>query len=216
MSRPPTDVGGRLGWVAAAPDVYRLVPQRLRTVVTERCLRPRAGPWLKPPLADVTFTLDRRIVGADTEGSGVRVRLDDGSARSVDHIVLGTGFRIDAGSYPFLSERLVSKLDLVAGYPRLGPGLESRRSTSQQLDQAHAFLAPLLGSAIAPTLFGIALLCCGLNSTVTATFSGQIVMEGFIDIRLPGWARRLVTRSIAIVPAAIVATGTARPARRSC
>jgi manganese transport protein len=73
-----------------------------------------------------------------------------------------------------------------------------------ELDQAHAFLAPLLGSAFAPTLFGIALLCCGLNSTVTATLSGQIVMEGFIDIRLPGWARRLVTRSIAIVPAAIV------------
>jgi len=62
----------------------------------------------------------------------------------------------------------------------------------------------MLGSAIAPTLFGIALLCCGLNSTVTATLSGQIVMEGFLDIRLPGWARRLITRSIAIVPAAIV------------
>lgn len=73
-----------------------------------------------------------------------------------------------------------------------------------ELDEAHAFLAPLLGSAIAPTLFGIALLCCGLNSTVTATLAGQIVMEGFLDIRLPGWARRLLTRSIAIVPAAIV------------
>jgi manganese transport protein len=73
-----------------------------------------------------------------------------------------------------------------------------------ELDQAHSFLAPLLGSSIAPTLFGIALLCCGLNSTVTATLAGQIVMEGFIDIRLPGWARRLITRSIAIVPAAIV------------
>jgi manganese transport protein len=73
-----------------------------------------------------------------------------------------------------------------------------------ELNQAYSFLAPLLGSAIAPTLFGIALLCCGLNSTVTATLSGQIVMEGFIDIRLPGWARRLITRSIAIVPAAIV------------
>ena len=73
-----------------------------------------------------------------------------------------------------------------------------------ELDQAHAFLAPLLGSAIAPTLFGIALLCCGLNSTLTATLSGQIVMEGFIDIRLPAWARRLLTRAIAIVPAAIV------------
>jgi manganese transport protein len=73
-----------------------------------------------------------------------------------------------------------------------------------ELDQAHAFLAPLLGSAIAPTLFGIALLCCGMNSTVTATLSGQIVMEGFIDIRLPAWARRLTTRAIAIIPAAIV------------
>jgi manganese transport protein len=84
-----------------------------------------------------------------------------------------------------------------------------------ELDQAHAFLAPLLGSAIAPTLFAIALLCCGLNSTVTATLSGQIVMEGFLDIRLPGWARRLITRAIAIVPAAIVTIwygeqGTAR------
>jgi manganese transport protein len=73
-----------------------------------------------------------------------------------------------------------------------------------ELDQAHAFLAPLLGSAIAPTLFGIALLCCGMNSTVTATLAGQIVMEGFLDLRLPPWARRLITRSIAIVPAAIV------------
>src|SRR6266511_819695 len=73
-----------------------------------------------------------------------------------------------------------------------------------ELDQAYSFLAPLLGSAIAPTLFGIALLCCGLNSTVTATLSGQIVMEGFLDIRLPAWARRLLTRAIAIVPAAAV------------
>jgi manganese transport protein len=73
-----------------------------------------------------------------------------------------------------------------------------------ELDQAYSFLAPLLGSAFAPTLFGIALLCCGMNSTVTATLSGQIVMEGFLDVRLPPWARRLLTRAIAIVPAAIV------------
>jgi manganese transport protein len=71
-----------------------------------------------------------------------------------------------------------------------------------ELGAVHALIAPLLGSAWAPTLFGIALLCCGLNSTVTATLAGQIVMEGFIDIRLPPWARRLVTRGIAIVPAA--------------
>jgi manganese transport protein len=71
-----------------------------------------------------------------------------------------------------------------------------------ELGEVHKLIAPLLGSAMAPTLFAIALLCCGMNSTVTATLAGQIVMEGFIDIRLPPWARRLTTRAIAIVPAA--------------
>ena len=73
-----------------------------------------------------------------------------------------------------------------------------------ELDRAHAFLAPLLGSALAPTLFGIALLCCGLNSTLTATLSGQIVMEGFLRLKIAPWLRRLVTRVIAILPAALV------------
>src|SRR5882724_898823 len=73
-----------------------------------------------------------------------------------------------------------------------------------ELGEVHKLIAPLLGSGMAPTLFAIALLCCGMNSTVTATLAGQIVMEGFIDIRLPPWARRLVTRSLAIVPAAAV------------
>ncbi len=74
----------------------------------------------------------------------------------------------------------------------------------QELGEVHSLIAPLLGSAWAPTLFGIALLCCGLNSTVTATLAGQVVMEGFLDIRLPPWARRLITRAIAIIPAAVV------------
>src|SRR6476469_9228337 len=58
-----------------------------------------------------------------------------------------------------------------------------------ELCQVHSLIAPLLGTAVAPNLFAIALLCCGMNSTVTATLAGQIVMEGFIDIRLPPWAR---------------------------
>lgn len=73
-----------------------------------------------------------------------------------------------------------------------------------ELGDAHAMLAPLLGSMLAPKLFAIALLCCGLNSTVTATLAGQIVMEGFLRIKLPAWARRLVTRMFAIIPAAAV------------
>lgn len=71
-----------------------------------------------------------------------------------------------------------------------------------ELGQAQSLLHPLLGSAIAPTLFGVALLCCGLNSTVTATLAGQAVMEGFLQIRLAPWVRRLVTRMVALLPAA--------------
>jgi manganese transport protein len=78
------------------------------------------------------------------------------------------------------------------------------RTEVAELGEAHSLLAPLLGAAIAPVLFGIALLCCGLNSTVTATLAGQAVMEGFLEIRLPAWVRRLVTRLVAIVPAAVV------------
>jgi manganese transport protein len=73
-----------------------------------------------------------------------------------------------------------------------------------ELGEVHSLLSPLLGNAIAPTLFGVALLCCGLNSTVTATLAGQAVMEGFLEIQLPAWLRRLVTRMVAIVPAAVV------------
>lgn len=78
------------------------------------------------------------------------------------------------------------------------------RTEVAELGEAHGLLTSLLGTAFAPTLFGIALLCCGLNSTVTATLAGQAVMEGFLEIRLPAWMRRLVTRLVAIVPAAAV------------
>jgi manganese transport protein len=78
------------------------------------------------------------------------------------------------------------------------------RTDVSDLGDAHAMLAPLLGSLLAPKLFAISLLCCGLNSTVTATLAGQIVMEGFLNIRLPVWLRRLATRLVAIIPAAAV------------
>jgi manganese transport protein len=78
------------------------------------------------------------------------------------------------------------------------------RTDVAELGEASSLLAPLLGLAIAPTLFGIALLCCGLNSTVTATMAGQIIMEGFLKIRLQPWVRRLITRAIAIIPAGLV------------
>lgn len=72
------------------------------------------------------------------------------------------------------------------------------------IHDAHELLAPLLGTTMASVLFAVALLASGQNSTVTGTLAGQIVMEGFLDIRLPAWLRRLITRLLAIVPAVIV------------
>jgi len=69
---------------------------------------------------------------------------------------------------------------------------------------AHKLLTPLLGTTIASTLFAVALLASGQNSTLTGTLAGQIVMEGFLHIRLKPWLRRLITRAIAIIPALIV------------
>jgi manganese transport protein len=73
-----------------------------------------------------------------------------------------------------------------------------------EIGEAYRLLTPLLGTTIASTLFAIALLASGQNSTITGTLAGQIVMEGFLDIRLPAWLRRLITRLIAIIPAVIV------------
>lgn len=69
---------------------------------------------------------------------------------------------------------------------------------------AHKLLEPLLGTNLAPTLFAIALLCAGQSSTITGTLAGQIVMEGYLNLRIAPWIRRLITRIIAIVPAVIV------------
>ena len=70
---------------------------------------------------------------------------------------------------------------------------------------AHRLLDPLLGVQMASVLFAVALLASGQNSTLTGTLAGQIVMEGFLNLRLKPWARRLITRLIAIVPALVVA-----------
>ncbi|WP_282297262.1 Nramp family divalent metal transporter [Stenotrophomonas sp. PS02289] len=78
------------------------------------------------------------------------------------------------------------------------------RTDVQEIEQAYELLAPMLGVGLASTLFAVALLASGINSTVTATLAGQIVMEGFLRLRIAPWMRRLLTRGIAIVPVVVV------------
>ena len=79
------------------------------------------------------------------------------------------------------------------------------RTDVAEIQDAYRLLAPALGVGAAGTVFAIALLASGQNSTVTATLAGQIVMEGFLHIRLPAWLRRLITRGLALIPAVTVA-----------
>jgi manganese transport protein len=70
-----------------------------------------------------------------------------------------------------------------------------------ELQDAHSLLAPLLGKNLAPTLFAVALIAAGQSSTITGTLAGQIVMEGYLDLRIAAWLRRLITRLLAVIPA---------------
>ena len=126
LTMPPTGVGGRgSGWIAATPGLLWRMPARLRPEITRRCTIPAGSAWLRPRLAKVPTDFGRVITDATPAGTGVRVVLDDGTVRRVDHVVLGTGFRMDVARYRFLSPELVRELDIVGGYPRLRPGLES-------------------------------------------------------------------------------------------
>jgi len=85
-----------------------------------------------------------------------------------------------------------------------GSHLISFSPNSDWIRIAYLTLAPLLGTAVASTLFVVALLASGQSSTITGTLAGQVVMEGFMHWRIQPWLRRLITRSLAIIPAIVV------------
>ncbi|MBS1029824.1 Nramp family divalent metal transporter [Gluconobacter cerinus] len=81
---------------------------------------------------------------------------------------------------------------------------ETGHQNVAEIEDAYHLLSPILGLGIASTLFALALLAAGTNSTVTGTLAGQIIMEGFLRLHIPHWARRLLTRGLAIIPVAVV------------
>ena len=90
------------------------------------------------------------------------------------------------------------------GHPDLAAAVFFKRGiVVTEIQQAHYLLVPLLGTSMAGVMFAVALLCSGQSSTLTGTLAGQIVMEGFLNFRMRPWLRRLITRSLAIIPAAL-------------
>jgi len=121
-----TDVGpAGISRLVANPDLFRRLPRSSQSLLAHRAIRPAGAKWLVSRLADVPISTGRSVVRAVRVGDMVDLLLDDGSARRVDHIVLGTGYRVDISRYDFLAPELVSRIRCVGGYPVLRAGLES-------------------------------------------------------------------------------------------
>jgi hypothetical protein len=122
----PTEVGPRgVSWIAAVPDVFRRLPLDVQVQIDRLAMTPMGSAWLRPRLRNVPISLGRTIVDAAVANEGMRLRLDDGTTREVDHLVAATGYRVDVRRYPFLGSDVVRALELVNGYPVLSPGFES-------------------------------------------------------------------------------------------
>jgi FAD-dependent urate hydroxylase len=121
-----TDVGPvGLNRLVAAPDLYRRLPPGMQVKLAYKAIKPAGARWLIDRLAEVRITTGSTVVQAKPSAAGVRVTLDDTSRRRVDHVVLGTGYRVDISAYGFLAPELVAGIRQVHGYPTLGTGFES-------------------------------------------------------------------------------------------
>jgi hypothetical protein len=123
----PTDVGPiGVSWLIAWPNVFRRIrPWRFQDRMAQRAIRPAGASWLAPRLEEVAIETDRAVRSAAAAGHGVRLSLSDGSECSVDHVLLGTGFRVDISRYSFLPATLLEAIRTVDGYPLLRRGFES-------------------------------------------------------------------------------------------
>ena len=121
----PTDVGPiGMSRLLAVPGAFRKFPRGAQDKMARRAIRPAGAKWLQQRLLDVPLTTGRCVVSA-RNGDGVLIELDDGTTRHVDHVMLGTGYRVDIGRYEFLDEKLLTRIYRVGGYPVLRRGLES-------------------------------------------------------------------------------------------
>jgi hypothetical protein len=122
----PTDVGPMgLSRMVAVPDVFRRLPHKIQDPLAYRAIRPAGAAWLTPRLQQVPITTTRSIVSASTADGSLQVRFADGGQVTVDHLLLGTGYRVDIARYPFLAPALLARVRRVNGYPLLRPGMES-------------------------------------------------------------------------------------------
>jgi FAD-dependent urate hydroxylase len=122
----PSDIGpAGLSWVVEWPAVFGRIPRGLQDELAARAIRPAASAWLLPRVSDVTMSLGRSVVSASPSAGRVVLDLDDGTDRVVDHVLLGTGYRVDISRYGFLAPSMLEGIERVGGFPCLNPRFES-------------------------------------------------------------------------------------------
>ncbi len=109
--------------LVAYPHLMSHLPLKPRDRIRTRAVRSAGAPWLIPRLQNVRVSTGRHVVSATEIGGEVELRLDDGTERRVDHVLLGTGYRVDIAKYEFLSRDLIREVRQLDGYPIVGRGL---------------------------------------------------------------------------------------------
>lgn len=121
-----TDVGPAiLSQLVSRPNWLRRLPLGTQQKVAERSIRPAGAAWLIPRMQGVRITTGRHVTSTRPSDNQISITLDDGSERSADHVLLGTGYRVDVSRYEFLSREITKSLSQADGYPQLNRGFES-------------------------------------------------------------------------------------------
>ena len=141
------DVGpAGISRLVAMPHMFRRFPRGFQNRTAYRAIRPAVAGWLKPRLARVPITLGRVVMSASAQDSRIQLKLDDNSERTVDHVLLATGFGVDVSKYSFLSSSLLKQLKIHEGYPLLKSGMESSIQGLHFVGKPAAWsFGPLLG-----------------------------------------------------------------------
>jgi thioredoxin reductase len=194
--RPPLNLLGRMLYspsqvgpagiclITDAPDAFRRLPLRMQWALDRRSMRPEADMPLRPRLED-RILAGRAVERAAADGEGIRLRLDDGSVRDFDRVVLATGYRIDVADYRFLASELVRSIRQRNGYPVLDRGFET------SVPGLHIVGAPAAGS-FGPLMRFIA----GSGYAAEAVARAAVA-----ELRVPAGAAPALTEPLAAAPA---------------
>jgi len=122
----PGDVGpAGVSQLVGRPGLFRHLPRGLQDRLGVRSIRAAGAAWLQPRVTEVPITTGRSVISAVPVGDRVTLKLDDGTERCVDHVLLATGYRVDISRYSFLAEDLLKSIQRIDGFPRLGAGFET-------------------------------------------------------------------------------------------